>query len=249
MDRRIKAVLFDLGQTVLEFGKVDTMAVFRQAATNSYDYLKELGQPVGGFKAYKLRNLLSIRLKVLISDLTRRDWDSLAALKHGGERKGIHVTDEQWRQLNWKWYEPLAGIASVEPDLAETLGLLREMDLKLGIVSNTWVNGCALDRHLDMEGLLDFFDVRVYSYDYSFRKPDKRIFLEAARQVDAACGNILFVGDRVNNDVRGALRAGMIPVLKTTPENKRKTLSPTTTRIDKLSKLPQLIEKLNADNT
>lgn len=246
-DRRIKAVLFDLGQTVLEFGKVDAMAVFRRAAANSYDYLKELDQPVGSFRAYKLRNLLSIRLKVMISDLTRRDWDSLAALKQGGERKGIHLTDEQWRQVNWKWYEPLVGIASVEPDLAETLGLLREMDLKLGIVSNTWVNGCALDRHLDMEGLLDFFDVRLYSYSYNFRKPDKRIFLEAARQIDIRCENILFAGDRVNNDVRGALRAGMIPVLKTTPRNKRKTLPPTATRIDKLSKLPQLIEKLNTD--
>lgn len=246
-DRRIKAVLFDLGQTVLEFGKVDVMAVFRQAAANSYDYLKELDQPVGSFRAYKLRNLLSIRLKVLISDLTRRDWDSLAALKHGGEKKGIHLTDEQWRQVNWKWYEPLAGIASVEPDLAETLGLLREMDLKLGVVSNTWVNGCALDRHLDMEGLLDFFDVRVYSYDYPFRKPDKRIFLEAARQIDIRCENILFVGDRVNNDIRGALKAGMTGVLKTTDKNKRKPLPPTVTRIDKLSELPQLIEKINAD--
>ncbi len=240
-------MLFDLGQTVLEFGKVDVMAVFRQAAANSYDYLKELDQPVGGFRAYKLRNLLSIRLKMLISDLTRRDWDSLAALKHEGERKGIHLTDEQWRQVNWKWYEPLAGIASVEPDLAETLGLLREMDLKLGIVSNTWVNGCALDRHLDMEGLLDFFDVRVYSYCYNFRKPDKRIFLEAARQIDIRCENILFVGDRVDNDIRGALKAGMTGVLKTTDKNKRKPLPPTVTRIDKLSELPQLIEKINAD--
>ncbi len=246
-DRRIKAVLFDLGQTVLEFGKVNVMAVFRQAAANSYDYLKELDQPVGGLRAYKLRNVLSVRLKLLISDLTSRDWDSLAALKQGGERKGIHLTDEQWCQLNWKWYEPLVGMASVEPDLAETLGLLRDKGLKLGIVSNTWVNGCVLDRHLDMEGLLDFFDVRVYSYSYNFRKPDKRIFLEAARQVDVACANILFVGDRIDNDVRGALRAGMIPVLKTTPRNKRKTLPPTATRIDKLSKLPQLIEKLNKE--
>lgn len=240
-------MFFDLGQTVLEFGKVDVMGVFRQAAANSYDYLKELDQPVGGFRAYKLRNLLSIRLKMLISDLTRRDWDSLAALKHEGERKGIHLTDEQWRQVNWKWYEPLAGIASVEPDLAETLGLLREMDLKLGIVSNTWVNGCALDRHLDMEGLLDFFDVRLYSYSYNFRKPDKRIFLEAARQIDIRCENILFVGDRVDNDIRGALKVGMTGVLKTTDKNKRKPLPPTVTRIDKLSELPQLIEKINAD--
>ncbi len=240
-------MLFDLGQTLIHFDKVNVMAVFHEAATNSYDYLKQLDQPVGGLKAYKWRNFLSIRVKLLISDLMKRDWDSLVGLRKSHEKKGIHLSAEQWRQVNWKWYEPLSRRGSIEPDLAETLSKLRDKGLKLGIVSNTWVNGCSLDRHLDMEGLLDFFDVRVYSCSYNFRKPDKRIFLEAARQIDIRCENILFAGDRVNNDVRGALRAGMIPVLKTTPENKRKPLPPTATRIDKLSELPQLIEKINAD--
>jgi len=188
MDRRIKGVLFDLGQTVLEFDGVDAPALFRRAAANSYDYLRQLNQPAGGFLSYKLRNLLAIRLKVLISALTGRDWDSLAALKRGGRKKGIDLTEEQWRQLNWKWYEPLMSVASVERDLIGTLRLLRDKDLKLGIVSNTWVNGSALDRHLEMEGLLEFFDVRVYSCSYRFRKPDRRIFIEAARQMECAQG-------------------------------------------------------------
>lgn len=242
-------MLFDLGQTLIHFDKVNPMAVFHEAATNSYDYLKELDQPVGSFKAYKWRNFLSIRIKLLISDLMKHDWDSLVGLRQSHEKKGIHLSAEQWRQVNWKWYEPLSRKGSIEPDLAETLGLLRDKGLKLGIVSNTWVNGCSLEKHLDKLGLLHFFDVKVYSYDYSFRKPDKRLFLEAAKQVDVACANILFIGDRIDNDIRGALRAGMIPVLKTTDKNKQKPLPPTATRIDKLSKLPQLIEKLNADNT
>ncbi len=73
-------MLFDLGQTLIHFDKVNVMAVFHEAATNSYDYLKELDQPVGGFKAYKWRNFLSIRVKLLISDLMRRDWDSLVGI-------------------------------------------------------------------------------------------------------------------------------------------------------------------------
>jgi len=233
MDRRIKGVLFDLGQTVLEFDGVDAPALFRRAAANSYDYLRQLNQPAGGFLSYKLRNLLAIRLKVLISALTGRDWDSLAALKRGGRKKGIDLTEEQWRQLNWKWYEPLMSVASVERDLIGTLRLLRDKDLKLG--------------HLEMEGLLEFFDVRVYSCSYRFRKPDRRIFIEAARQMDIPCENIVFVGDRVDNDVKGALRAGMIPVLKTTAGNKRKALPTGTARIDKLSALPQLIERLQQE--
>ncbi len=240
-------MLFDLGQTLIHFDKVNTRALSHEAATNAYDYLKELDQPVGGFKAYKWSNLLSIRLKLLISDLMKHDWDSLVGLRKSHEKKGIRLSPEQWRQLNWKWYEPLSKRGSIEPDLAETLGLLRDKDIKLGIVSNTWVNGCSLEKHLDKYDLLHFFDVRVYSHDYPFRKPDKRIFLEAAKLVDVPCANILFIGDRIDNDIKGAIRAGMIPILKTTDKNKQKPLPPTATRIDKLSEIPKLIEKLNAD--
>ena len=238
-------MLFDLGQTLIHFDKVNTWALSHEAAANAYGYLKELDQPVGNPKAYMWSNLLSIRLKLLISDLMRRDWDSLVGLRKSHEKKGVRLSPEQWRQLNWKWYEPLSRRGSIELDLAETLGLLRDKDIKLGIVSNTWVNGCSLEKHLDKYGLLHFFDVKVYSYDYPFRKPDKRIFIEAAKQVDVPCANILFIGDRIDNDIKGALRAGMIPILKNTPENKQKTLPPTATRIDKLSEIPKLIEKLN----
>lgn len=240
-------MLFDLGQTLIHFDKVNTRALSYEAAANAYGYLKELNQPVGGFNAYKWSNLLSIRLKLLISNLMRRDWDSLVGLRKSHEKKGIRLSPEQWRQLNWKWYEPLSRRGSIEPDLAETLGLLRDKDIKLGIVSNTWVNGCSLEKHLDKYDLLHFFDVRVYSHDYPFRKPDKRIFLEAAKLVDVDCASILFIGDRIDNDIKGAIRAGMIPILKTTPENKRKTLPPTATRIEKLAEIPKLIEKLNTD--
>ena len=48
----IKAVLFDLGETLLNFGKVKTTRLFRQGAKLSYDFLKSSGQPVGGFEYY-----------------------------------------------------------------------------------------------------------------------------------------------------------------------------------------------------
>ena len=37
--------------------------------------------------------------------------------------------------------------------------------LRLGIVSNTFSPQGALDQHLDAEGILEFFPVRVYSCD------------------------------------------------------------------------------------
>ena len=44
----IKAVLFDLGETLLNFGKIKKTRLILQGARSSHDYLKEQGQPVGG---------------------------------------------------------------------------------------------------------------------------------------------------------------------------------------------------------
>ena len=51
-ENKIKAVLFDLGETLLNFGKIKTTSLFREGARLSYDYLKSMGQSVGGFEYY-----------------------------------------------------------------------------------------------------------------------------------------------------------------------------------------------------
>ncbi len=246
MADRIKAVLFDLGETLVCFGKVDVMNVFREAAGLSYEYFRKMNQPVENFRSYFWKNLLGIRMKLFVSNLTGNDFDSLQVLKKYGRRRGIHLSDEQWEEVSWCWYTPLIQRASFEPNLGETLKSLKESGLKLGIVSNTFVNGCSLDRHLAMQGLLDYFDIRIYSYDYTFRKPNKRIFDLAAEQINIDPANTIFVGDRIDNDVKGALKADMIPVLKTAYTNKNKTVPKDVARIDNISQLPELIETLNA---
>ncbi|MBE0535622.1 MAG: HAD family hydrolase [Phycisphaerae bacterium] len=239
-------MLFDLGETLLEFGRVDVWRMFQEAANSSYAYLQEQGQPVRGLGGYKWASFLLIRLKLLVSDWTGRDWDSLALLRRIGERGGYDLTEEQLRELNWRWYEPLGRRAKAEPDLAETLARLRDAGLRLGIVSNTWVNGDALERHLEQLGVLGFFEVRIYSCSYRFRKPDRRLFRKATEELGVLPGHVMFVGDRLDTDVRGALNAGMVPVLKLAYTNARKRAPAGVERIEKLSELPRLIERFNA---
>jgi len=190
---------------------------------------------------------MCIRDRYYISLITGRDFDSLALLEKYGRMRGFNLSREEWQELNWLWYEPLRKRARTEPDLAETLTKLTEAGLKLGIVSNTFVSAGALDRHLTEEGLIGFFDTRVYSCEFGFRKPDKRIFLEAARQVGAEPANIIYVGDRINKDVKGALRAGMKPVLKNAYTNAGKKAPDSVERIDNIAELPDLVGKINGD--
>lgn len=244
--RQIKAVLFDLGDTLVDFGKVRTTQVFLEGARNTYAFLRESGQAVGSFARYFLENLGHIRFRYLVSNLTGKDFDALNLLKSIGRRKGTQLSQEQWEHLAWLWYEPLTRVGQIEPDLPETLTTLTRLGLKLGIVSNTFVNRSSLEKHLRALGILDFFTMRMFSYEFDCRKPDVEIFRIAAGKIGAAIENILFVGDRIDKDVRPALATGMEAALKDAYTNAGKAIPPRAHRIRSLSELPALIERIDA---
>jgi putative hydrolase of the HAD superfamily len=242
----IKAVLFDLGDTVLEFGKFSTIKAFLEGARSTHAFLLDHGQPVACFAWYFLRNLVRLRVKYLIADLTRRDFDSLEVLKEVGAKLGVQLSPEDWQQFAWLWYEPLSRRARIEPGLQESLTRLTGMGLKLGIVSNTFVNRATLQRQLQLVGLLEFFPVQLYSYEYHVRKPSTELFQIAADKIAERPQNILFVGDRIDNDVLPALESGMRAALKEAYTNRGKRVPPAALRIGRLAELPDLIEQINA---
>jgi putative hydrolase of the HAD superfamily len=245
MQHEIKAVLFDLGETVLNFGKIKATRLFRQGARLSYDYLKSHGQPVGNFEYYCWWNLIALRIRHLISNIVKNDFNSSVLLRGIGIKRGIRLDGDQWRDFAWFWYEPLSKIATVEPGIRETFSKLMALGLKLGILSNTFVSGHSLERHLDQIGILEFFTMRMYSYEFDFRKPDLRIFKIAAERIGEAAENILYVGDRIDKDIEPALKVGMKTILKAAYTNASKELPDGVLRINQLSELPALIERIN----
>lgn len=245
----IKAVLFDLGETLLDFGKVKANRLFRQGARLSYDYLKSSGQPVGNFEYYCWSNLIALRVRHFISNITKKDIDSSELLRRIGTKKGIKFDAEQWQHFAWLWYEPLSKLATIEPKIKDTLISLKGLGLKLGILSNTFVNAHSLEKHLNQLGLLDFFSVRLYSYQFDFRKPDLRIFKIAAERISEPAENILYVGDRIDMDIEPALKIGMKPVLKAAYTNAGKAPPDGAFKINQISELPALIKKINAEKT
>jgi putative hydrolase of the HAD superfamily len=242
----IKAVLFDLGDTLLEFGKFSTTRAFLEGARSTHAFLLEQGQPVSCFAWYFFRNLVRLRTKYLIADLTRRDFDSLEVLKEVGAKLGVQLSADQWQEFAWLWYEPLSRRARIEEGLPESLARLVGMGLKLGIVSNTFVNRATLQRQLQLVGVLEFFPVQLYSYEFHVRKPSTEIFRIAAAQIAERPQNILFVGDRIDNDVLPALATGMWAALKEAYTNQGQKVPPAAWRIGRLAELPALIEQINA---
>jgi putative hydrolase of the HAD superfamily len=241
----IKAVLFDLGDTVLNFGKVNTTKAFLAGAQASHAFLRELNQPVAWFPWYFACNLVRMRIRYLISNLAHKDFDSLEVLQAMGARQGVHLSPSQWDEFAWLWYEALSRCAQIEPDLPQTLRTLQRMGLKLGIVSNTFVSRASLERHLNQLGLLEFFPLQLYSYEHHVRKPSTEFFRIAAEKIGEVAENIVFVGDRIDNDILPAMKSGMHAVLKDAHTNAGKPTPPGARRIRLLSELPAIVERIS----
>ena len=243
-NHKIRGVIFDLGETLLNFGHVSKVGVFRQSARLTYDFLKSKPQPVGSFRGYLLKNLLYLRLQYGLSNIKGRDFDSLELLKKVNRK--LRLSEEQWEELLWLWYEPLGRLAKIESDIIETLMKLERLGLKLGILSNTFIHSSSLNRQLENLKIMRFFSVRLYSYQFRFRKPDIRIFKAAAETIGLEAKNILYVGDRVSTDIIPAIKAGMRAVLKSAHTNHGKKLPPKAYAVSMLSELPALINQINS---
>ena len=247
MHDRIKGVLFDLGETLLNYGQVDMTRMFKAGARQAYKHLERLGHRLPSFERYHLQQHVVVRWSYLKSAITRREFDSLAALVrlHAGMR--IELSREEALELAWLWYRPLSRAAVVDPDTREVLRRLQQAGLALGLVSNTFLPGEVLDRHLEKEGLLRFLPIRVYSSRVCHRKPDPRIFRIAMERGKLQPAETLFVGDSLKADIRGANRAGVVSVLKDPFDEYRSRRIVPRYRIRRLRELLDIVAEHNGD--
>jgi putative hydrolase of the HAD superfamily len=89
------------------------------------------------------------------------------------------------------------------------LDALRERGLKTGLVSNSMDPPWILLRDLEEQELAERLDATVFSSEIGLRKPRPEIFLLALDRLGVAADRSLFVGDRLDADVRGARDVGM----------------------------------------
>ena len=95
-------------------------------------------------------------------------------------------------------------------DSRPALEELRSLGLQLVVVSN-W--DCSLRSVLDRIGLLGLVDGVVTSAEVGAAKPDARIFGVALELAGCAPVEALHIGDTPEDDVAGAVAAGVHPVL------------------------------------
>ncbi|MFF4661933.1 HAD family hydrolase [Streptomyces sp. NPDC001282] len=133
------------------------------------------------------------------------------------------------------------------PDVRPALAQLRADGLWLGIAGNQTVRAGHILRGLFTSAV----DLIGTSDDWGASKPDPEFFVRVAEVVPREPGEILYVGDRVDNDLRPAVAAGMHTALihrgpwGTIQWNTAEARELPTFRIESLAELPEAILKFN----
>ncbi|MGW0943657.1 HAD family hydrolase [Streptomyces sp. NPDC002623] len=139
------------------------------------------------------------------------------------------------------------GEADLYPDVRPALTQLRAEGLWLGIAGNQTVRAGKILREL----FTDDVDLIGTSDDWGASKPDLAFFGRVAEVVPFSAEEILYVGDRVDNDLRPAVAAGMPTALvrrgpwATIQWNTQEAKELPTFRVESLRELSGLIAKFN----
>ena len=124
------------------------------------------------------------------------------------------------------------------PDVLEVLTALKPR-YRLGVISNTVGSGDAeLADALEKAGIRHLIDALVTSRDFGQAKPDPAIYAEGARRLGVSLGATVMVGDRLDTDVAGALKAGIPAVWLRHPGATLIAGIAPTHVIDRLAELP-----------
>lgn len=240
----IRAVFFDLGDTLVHYGDADRRRLFMRGAQRTYALWAARQSRMPGFRRYYLHQWHALRWGLLKVMVMRRDVYAMRYLRRACRKLALEAPEAFFSELTWQWYQPLVEVATIEAETHGMLDDLRAAGYTLGIISNTFVPGFALDRHLGQLGLIDYFPHRVYSCDVGLRKPGRRIFRAALDAAGSAADEAVFVGDVFKTDICGARNAGLHAVWKRRPDCQPDEQS---LQIRRLGELPAVIERIQGN--
>ncbi len=166
----------------------------------------------------------------------------VALLQDGFQRLSYPVTESDLLAALDGYAQAVAGWAFVFPDSVPTLQTLRAQGYRLGLLSNTWWAADWHNADLVAHGLDLLLDEIVYTSDLPYSKPHPSTFLEVASRLDVDPLACVMIGDRMIDDVSGALGVGMRAIWKenSSPWPLPNSITPTAT-IRTLAELPALL--------
>lgn len=188
----IKAVLFDLDNTLINFDKMKRMCV-ESAVDAMIDAGLEMERGAAIEKLYEIYEEKGIEYQHIFDDFLT---EVLGEIDYKILGSAIAV----YRKTKLAYLEPY-------PHVIPTLTNLSKMGVKLAIVSDAprlqaWIRLCSLKLH-------HLFDEVVTYEDTGETKATGKPFEEALRRLNVEPGEALMVGDWPERDIAGAKKIGI----------------------------------------
>jgi len=209
----IRAVLFDLGNTLLEYELQGRWREFLRrrleemyplvcesasVALSPADFAARVGEIIGGEHARQIER-------------SGRSWHFAARLREGLAQAGLSADAAWLDRLTDAFYEPIRACTKPYPDTSEALDRLRSQGMPMAIITNSpWDTPTRLLRgDLEQWNLADFFRAFICSGELPWRKPNPSFMSAAAEALEVPARHCLVVGDTPEVDIAGAQAAGM----------------------------------------
>lgn len=196
----IDAILFDYGNTLIEFGPDQVAECDRRLSA----CLTEMFGPHDFERLCEIQH--QERRAPYQGEFIENHFPSLTqALVRS--LYGIDPSDEQLAELLDVRFKATTSVIKVEPTVPELLTALSER-FRIGLVSN-YPDAKVIQHSVERLGLARFFDAVVVSGDIGHVKPHPKVFESIVAQVEVEPSRCLFVGDNWLGDIQGARRFGM----------------------------------------
>jgi putative hydrolase of the HAD superfamily len=126
--------------------------------------------------------------------------------------EALGVSGDLWQQADalYERFIVREGFMPLFDEVKDTLSRLRSRGMRLGVLSNFPPH---LEETLARHGIHDYFDFFVVSSLVGLEKPDPAIFELAIERAGVPKEEILYVGDNVDDDIRGARAVGLPAIL------------------------------------
>jgi len=211
----MKAVLFDLGNTLVKYYVGSPEEVFQRVLASlgisrSVDEIKKA--TLSAEQEAKHLSLLSSYGKIECEEYWRK-WNSLVL-----KRLNIAKNEEIAKIVQSKWFDHVD--CTPYPEAKEVLLRLKQVGLKVGLISTAYEEEIALIlEKANLEHKI--FDIIVGADTIEKAKPHPDVFRYALKELKVKPYETMFIGDSIHADYEGARNVGLQAVLLNRTKNKK----------------------------
>lgn len=210
-----KAVIFDLGCTLIEYESVSWGELNIKAAASTGKYLRKKGLDIpDDDELFDMFEETKMNYRRLAAE-NQIEWTVPQIVGELFARLGIESDEKLIDEAFEAYYKPVDERLYVYDDTVSTLEKIRDRFEVIGLISNTIFPERVHHREIKRFGIKPFLNFTLFSSTFRLRKPHADIFIKACNMAGFAPSECVYIGDRYLEDVQGPNRIGMNAILKT----------------------------------